>query len=111
MKRDSKNVEISSQYPMVAKKLYTKLMKLCHIAKGRPPGDVSDLIARTLDIAEQHEKYGHKFATKLHRAAPNLYTFVNHPGMDPTNNEAERYMRPMTIVATSYYTLCQSMEW
>ena len=96
-KRDSENVEISSQYPIAAQKLHNKLMKLYHIANSRPPGDVSDLIARTLDIADQHEKYGHKFATKLRRAAPNLYTFVNHPLMDPTNNEVERYMRPIAI--------------
>ena len=96
-KRDSENVILYSEYPLIAQKLHNRLMKLYHIAKGRPPGDVSDLIARTLDIADEHEKYGHKFATKLRKAAPYLYTFVNHPGMDPTNNEAERYMRPVAI--------------
>ena len=96
-KRDSENVVLTNQHPTAAQELHNELMKLYHIAKGRPPGDVPDLIARTLDIAEQHEKYGHKFATKLRRASPNLYMFVNHPGMDSTNNEAERYMRPMTI--------------
>ena len=37
------------------------------------------------------------FATKLGNAAESLYTFVLHPGMDPTNNLAERTLRPGVI--------------
>ncbi len=37
------------------------------------------------------------FATKLAGAAPFLFTFVNRPGVDPTNNESERMLRKVVI--------------
>lgn len=40
---------------------------------------------------------GKAFATKLANAVPFLFTFVNHPGVDPTNNESERMLRPIVI--------------
>ncbi len=95
---DSKHAMKTALYCHETTILHERLQKIFHIAKGRPPGDVSDLIAQVLDIVDQHEKLGNKkFATTLRNAAPNLFTFVNHPGMDPTNNETELYMRPIAI--------------
>ena len=37
------------------------------------------------------------YATKLENASEFLYTFLMHPGMDPTNNLAERTLRPGVI--------------
>ena len=37
------------------------------------------------------------FAVRLKNAAPDLFTFIRHPGMDPTNNESERMLRKVAI--------------
>ena len=43
--------------------------------------------------------YGsHDFATTLRGAAPNLFTFLMHPGMPPTNNDTERDIRDAVVV-------------
>ena len=43
--------------------------------------------------------YGnHGFATTLGGAAPNLFTFLMHPGMPPTNNDTERDIRDAVVV-------------
>ena len=43
--------------------------------------------------------YGsHDFATTLRGAAPNLFTFLIHPGMPPTNNDTERDIRDAVVV-------------
>jgi transposase len=38
-----------------------------------------------------------KLRGRLWRAAPHLFTFLTIPGVDPTNNEAERTLRPAVI--------------
>lgn len=38
-----------------------------------------------------------KLRGRLWRAAPHLFTFLTVPGVDPTNNEAERTLRPAVI--------------
>ena len=38
-----------------------------------------------------------KFGGKLQNAAPNLFTFMEHPDMEPTNNRAERALRSPVI--------------
>ena len=43
--------------------------------------------------------YGnHDFATTLRGAAPNLFTFLMHPGMPPTNNDTERDICDAVVV-------------
>ena len=37
------------------------------------------------------------FAVRLENAAPDLFTFIRHPGMEPTNNESERMLRKVAI--------------
>ena len=46
-----------------------------------------------------------KIATKLENAVPNLFTFVNHPGMEPTNNVAEQVVRSLVIHRKVQYRL------
>ena len=48
-------------------------------------------------IAERYIDLGCSFGVKLKNAAPDLFTFVNHPGMEPTNNESERMLRKVVI--------------
>ncbi len=40
---------------------------------------------------------GATFATKPANAAPFLFTFVNRPGVDPTNSESERMLRKVDM--------------
>lgn len=40
---------------------------------------------------------GRTFATKLSNAAPFLFTFINRPWANPTNNESERMLRKGVI--------------
>ena len=37
------------------------------------------------------------FSILLGNAAPDLFTFIRYPGMDPTNNESERMLRKVVI--------------
>ena len=62
---DSKNTIDTSEDKPAAQLLHEQLQEILHIAKGRSPGDVSDLSARILAIADKHEELGHKFATTL----------------------------------------------
>jgi len=48
-------------------------------------------------VAAQYGSPGHGFGGKLANAAPNLFTFVSHPGMEPANNTAERALRRTVI--------------
>ena len=55
-------------------------------------------MAETRELALTYERNGCSgFATKLGNAAESFYTFVLHPGMDPTNNLAECTLRPGVI--------------
>ena len=38
-----------------------------------------------------------RFAVLLGNAAPDLFTFIRYPGMEPTNNEFERMLRKVVI--------------
>ncbi|RNJ74668.1 MAG: hypothetical protein EB828_06635 [Nitrosopumilus sp. D6] len=78
---------------------YEKLMMLLHDAKlALPDQKIHDmLVIRAKSIAELYLKLGYKFGTTLHNAADDLFTFVMHPGVPPTNNESERALRQMVI--------------
>ena len=45
---------------------------------------------RTIKVART---YPEKPANKIIAAVPYLFTFLRHPGMQPTNNHAERELR------------------
>ena len=51
---------------------------------------------RVMDIVSAYGDHG--FATTLEGAAPNLFTFLRHPGMPPTNNDTERDIRDAVVV-------------
>ena len=78
------------------------LQLLFHDAKLLDPGqdrrgDIRRLESRALAIADMFEPVDSRFATKLRNAVPDLFTFVRCPGVEPTNNAAERALRPVVI--------------
>ena len=80
--------------------LHERFAGLLHRAKRAPPDE--DLVRRmegeVLEIAAGYRSLGEgRLATRLENAAPYLFTFVMHPEMHPTNNEAERLLRPIAI--------------
>ena len=40
---------------------------------------------------------GNKFCTTLRHASPHMFVFVRYPHMEPTNNLAERMIRPVVM--------------
>ncbi len=40
----------------------------------------------------------HRFAKRLRKQRPHLFTFLSHEGVEPTNNRAERQIRPAVVV-------------
>ena len=80
--------------------LHERFAGLLHRAKRAPPDE--DLVRRmegeVLEIAAGCRALGDgKLATRLENAAPYLFTFVMHPELHHTNNEAERMLRPIAI--------------
>jgi len=59
----------------------------------RPIISEIDALAARYDTYEQ----GQKFATALANTSEDLTSFLNRPGMDHSNNEAERSLRKVSI--------------
>ena len=81
--------------------LHQRLQSIFHSAKSLPR-DISDedlqkWIDNVSHIAGIYAELGYKFGGKLLGAAPDLFTFVRHPGMEPTNNRCERALRLVTL--------------
>ena len=82
---------------------FVRAKELQRDSDDRPTVDTGPMISDTLAVADRYNqqqditKEAEEFATKLRNAAPNLFTFVNYPGMEPTNNESERMLRPVVI--------------
>ena len=57
---------------------------------------LDDLIKRTLELAVEYKALCIKFSKHLENATE-LYTFVTHYGMSPTNNKTERALRAFVI--------------
>ena len=89
-----------SQDPLMTL-LHHRLQMMFHDAKSILPDKDIDTGPMTLEvksIAQAYLQYGQReFGTKLHNAADHLFTFVNHPDMDPTNNETERMVRRIVL--------------
>ena len=83
--------------------LYEKLQQVFSCSKIMaedspiPERECRMLEFEVLGIAEGYNTLEHTFAGKLRAAASNLFTFLKHPGMEPTNNLAERNLRPIVI--------------
>lgn len=82
------------------KDLYRRAKDLAKIVTDRgPPAGLDELIAgmesEVLAIADAYEMLGNRFCATLRHAAPHMFVFVRYPHMDPTNNLAERMIRPV----------------
>ena len=77
--------------------------RLCRIYKSIKDRDTApasvclDLERKVCEIATSVYGSEHRFHTTLHNAAPNMFTFLQFPGMPPHNNPAELEVRD-TIV-------------
>ncbi len=68
------------------------------------------LVVETRALAVAFREAGcARFATKLGNASEYLYTFVLYPGMEPTNNLAERMLRP-SVIARKIFQGLRTME-
>ena len=82
--------------------LYVRLKDVFHRAKLLEPDpdnrkQYEVMVEQTAQIADKYSALGLGFGRTLDHAAPNLFTFLLHPGMEPTNNLAERSLRPSVI--------------
>ena len=86
-------------------RLHKTMQEIFHNAKMKrkktddePDIDTKPMENAVLAVVSMLRELGEgKIATKLENATPNLFTFVNHPGMAPTNNLAERILRPPVL--------------
>ena len=72
---------------------HDRLMLIYHEAKEMvtaTPGQCDVLVQRTIEVART---YPEKLANKIIAAAPYLFTFLRHRGMQSTNNHTERDLR------------------
>ncbi len=109
--REAKDASKTSRQ---AHALYTALKKKFLFAKGLgPPEGAAQhdmLVVETRALAVAFREAGcKKFATKLENASEYLYTFVLYPGMEPTNNLAERMLRP-SVIARKIFQGLRTME-
>ena len=86
--------------------LHKSLQELHHEAKtmqrqsdDAPMVDTGPMVAKVLAIASEYDRYevGKDYVTYLRNAAPNMFIFVNHPGMESTNNDTERVVRKVVL--------------
>ncbi len=77
--------------------MYENLLDIYDNAKTKrrktydePALDTKPIISEIDALAAHYDTYeqGQKFATTLSNASEDLTTFLNRPGMDPSNNEA-----------------------
>ncbi len=70
---------------------------------------VKHLIIKVEAIAKKYSELGCSgFGTKLNNASKDLFTFVNHPGMEPTNNESERMLCFIVIDRKIRHRICSA---
>ena len=74
-----------------------ELQRLCHMATAPPTGgEWRAWYARLCKLIDQyHDRTDEagRFARRLLREMDSLWVFLNHHGVDPTNNRAERALR------------------
>ena len=90
--------------------LYARLKEIYHEVRAPGPGpggrELHDrMVAEVARIADGYSRTGCSFGVTLGRAAPDLFTFLLHPGMGPTNNLAERSLRPSVIAKKIKHSL------
>ena len=81
--------------------LHQRLQSILHNAKRLPPDITDEELKGWIDgvthIADTYAGLGYTFGGKLRNAAPDLFTFVRHPGLPPTNNMSERTLRRVVL--------------
>ena len=85
--------------------LYSRAEGMQRKSEEDPEVDTGPMEAEAEAIASEYERRGLKFGGKLRRAIPKLFTFVNIPDMDGTNNESERAMRTPVIFRKIRYRI------
>ncbi len=75
--------------------LHRRLQDVMHRAKNAAPGGGASagLAGEIAGIAAEYTRLGHKYGAKLATHPERLLTFVENPGLDPTNNACEQVMR------------------
>ena len=92
-----KRADISQTDCRDAEERHARLQLVYHQAKeagAATPGQCGVFVQQTVQIAGT---YPEKLANKITSAAPHLFTFLLHPGMQPTNNHTERELRPIVL--------------
>ena len=90
-------------------RLYGRLVDA--MAKGPPPGERARLYRNALAslrymLKKRYtSKRAQKFAAKVKTAMKHLLTFVLNPGVEPTNNRAERALREHVVIRKIIGTL------
>ena len=82
--------------------LYVRLKGIYHRAKMAEPDEnnivqYDAFVDETMAVADEYTRLQCPFGATLAGAAPSLFTFLLHPGMEPTNNLAERNIKPTVI--------------
>jgi len=99
--RDALYLLYDSRFTHVAYKdlllIYHRALMYAKEDDGDPSAHIQDLTKEVLELAEMYTENGYKFGTKLANAADNLFTFLEYPDLHPTNNLAERMLRPIVI--------------
>jgi transposase len=67
-----------------------------HVATGHLAASMARLLAKTLRDADR------RLAKHLRREQPWLFTFLHCPGIDATNNAAERALRPAVVARKTW---------
>ena len=79
---------------------YERLLKLYRSIKDEDAADAAkrrDLKKHLLDTAASYEE-SHPFRDTLANAAPDMFAFLQYPGMPPHNNDAERDIRDTAVL-------------
>lgn len=80
---------------------HRELKRLCRMSRIRPRFcDIDALHARLcrfVQIYSGRKDRAGTFARRIKRELPHLKVFLEHKGVDPTNNHAERCLRPAVI--------------
>ena len=81
--------------------LHQRLQCVFHNAKKLPPDITDEELKGWIDnvkhIAHIYSNLHQSYGVTLLNAAPDLFTFVRHPGMHPTNNKSERTLRKVVL--------------
>ena len=79
------------------KRLYDEAVGLRRLGLEASAPHEPRMRRRAMEIAAAYRHAGFGFGNTLANAAPCLFTFMVYPGVEPTNNAAERELRPVVL--------------